>query len=145
MTTGLVIERGDPRTPEAKALLEASHALMQELFTPDANHFLSLDALAAPDIAFFVAASSTTPSIAASSSAVSPFARSAMRKPAICAAVASPARIAETAVRAMASGRSSPERRVVRSAGQPPCSSRVDIVQIVDAAAIEAVDEAWPW
>ncbi len=55
MTTGLVIERGDPRTPEAKALLEASHALMQELFTPDANHFLSLDALAAPDIAFFVA------------------------------------------------------------------------------------------
>ena len=55
MTTGLVIERGDPRTPEAKALLEASHALMQELFMPDANHFLSLDALAAPDIAFFVA------------------------------------------------------------------------------------------
>ncbi len=55
MTTGLVIERGDPHTPEAKALLEASHALMQELFTPDANHFLSLDALAAPDIAFFVA------------------------------------------------------------------------------------------
>ncbi len=55
MTTGLVIEREDPHTPEAKALLEASHALMQELFTPDANHFLSLDALAAPDIAFFVA------------------------------------------------------------------------------------------
>ena len=55
MTTGLVIERGDPRAPEAKALLEVSHALMQELFTPDANHFLSLDALAAPDIAFFVA------------------------------------------------------------------------------------------
>ncbi len=55
MTTGLVIERGDPHTPEARALLEASHALMQDLFTPDANHFLSLDALAAPDIAFFVA------------------------------------------------------------------------------------------
>ena len=55
MTEGLVIEREDPCTPEAKALLEASHALMQELFAPDANHFLSLDALAAPDIAFFVA------------------------------------------------------------------------------------------
>ncbi len=55
MTTGLVIEREDPRTPEAKSLLEASYALMQELFTPDANHFLSLDALAAPDIVFFVA------------------------------------------------------------------------------------------
>jgi putative acetyltransferase len=53
MTAGLVIERGDPR--EARALLEASHAMMLELFTPEANHFLSLDALAAPDIKFFVA------------------------------------------------------------------------------------------
>jgi putative acetyltransferase len=29
--------------------------MMLELFTPDSNHFLSLDALAAPDIKFFVA------------------------------------------------------------------------------------------
>lgn len=49
----LVVERGDPL--EARALLEASHAMMLDLFTPDSNHFLSLDALAAPDIAFFVA------------------------------------------------------------------------------------------
>jgi putative acetyltransferase len=55
MTAALVIERGDPRNPEARALLAASHALMQELFTPDANHFLSLEALAAPEIVFFVA------------------------------------------------------------------------------------------
>lgn len=53
MTAGLVIARGDPR--EARALLEASHAMMMALFNPDSNHFLSLDALAAPDIAFFVA------------------------------------------------------------------------------------------
>jgi putative acetyltransferase len=53
MTTELIIERGNPR--EAQALLEASHAMMLELFTPDSNHFLSLDALAAPDIRFFVA------------------------------------------------------------------------------------------
>ena len=53
MTAGLVIERGDPR--EAQAMLEASHAMMLELFNPESNHFLSLDALAAPDIAFFVA------------------------------------------------------------------------------------------
>ena len=53
MTAGLVIERGEPR--EARALLEASHAMMLELFTPEANHFLSLKALAAPDIVFFVA------------------------------------------------------------------------------------------
>lgn len=55
MTAGLVIERCDPRTPEATALLQASHALMLELFDPEANHFLSVDALAVPDIAFFVA------------------------------------------------------------------------------------------
>jgi putative acetyltransferase len=55
MTAGLAIERGDPRSPEASALLAASHALMLELFTPEANHFLSLNALAAPDIVFFVA------------------------------------------------------------------------------------------
>ena len=53
MTAGLVIRREDPR--EARALLEASHAMMLELFTPESNHFLSLEALAAPDITFFVA------------------------------------------------------------------------------------------
>jgi len=55
VTAALIIEPGDPHTPGAKALLEASHAMMTELFTPGANHFLSLGALAAPDIAFFVA------------------------------------------------------------------------------------------
>ena len=53
MTAGLVVEREEPR--EARALLEASQAMMLELFTPESNHFLSLDALAAPDITFFVA------------------------------------------------------------------------------------------
>jgi putative acetyltransferase len=55
MTSGLAIEPGDPRAAGARALLEASHAMMQELFDPDSNHFLSLDALAAPEISFFVA------------------------------------------------------------------------------------------
>ena len=53
MTAGLVVKREEPR--EARALLEASQAMMLELFTPESNHFLSLDALAAPDITFFVA------------------------------------------------------------------------------------------
>ena len=53
MTAGLVIQREGPG--EARALLEGSHAMMLELFTPESNHFLSLDALAAPDIRFFVA------------------------------------------------------------------------------------------
>lgn len=53
MNTGLHIERGDPR--EARALLEASHAMMLALFDPEANHFLGVEALATPDISFFVA------------------------------------------------------------------------------------------
>ena len=53
MTGDLVTERGRPE--EARALLEASHAMMTALFEVDACHFLSLDALAGPDIAFFVA------------------------------------------------------------------------------------------
>ncbi len=53
MTDAPVIEPGDP--DEARHLLEASHAMMLELFDADANHFLSLDALRQPDIRFFVA------------------------------------------------------------------------------------------
>ncbi len=48
-----VIERSSPH--EARHLLEASHRMMLELFDPDSNHFLSLDALARPDIRFFIA------------------------------------------------------------------------------------------
>lgn len=50
---GLTVERRSPH--EARSLLEASQALMLDLFTPGSNHFLSLDALAAPDITFLVA------------------------------------------------------------------------------------------
>ena len=45
----------DPHAPEATALLQASHALMQKLFNPEDNHFLSIDELCTPDIRFFVA------------------------------------------------------------------------------------------
>lgn len=51
----IVIEIGDPRDPEATALLQASHALMQELFDPEANHYLSIDALCEPHVRFFIA------------------------------------------------------------------------------------------
>ncbi len=46
---------GDPRDPAATGLLRASHLLMQSLFPAESNHFLSIDALCAPDIRFFVA------------------------------------------------------------------------------------------
>ncbi|AKS44746.1 putative acetyltransferase [Octadecabacter temperatus] len=51
----IVVEAGDPFHPQAKALLEASHALMGELFPAEANHYLSLDALTADDVHFFTA------------------------------------------------------------------------------------------
>jgi len=46
---------GDPRTPGATRLLQASHALMQSLFPGDSNHYLSIDALCTPQIRFFTA------------------------------------------------------------------------------------------
>lgn len=51
----IAVETGDPFDPQARALLEASHALMGELFPAEANHYLSLEALTAPDVHFFVA------------------------------------------------------------------------------------------
>lgn len=53
--SGITVRPGDPLEPGAKRLLEASHALMQSLFPPEDNYFLSLDALKAPHIRFFVA------------------------------------------------------------------------------------------
>ncbi|MDA5095429.1 GNAT family N-acetyltransferase [Aliiroseovarius sp. KMU-50] len=46
---------GDPRHPDATALLKASHALMEELFPPEDNFFLDIDDLCVPEISFFVA------------------------------------------------------------------------------------------
>ena len=51
----LIVEQGDPRDPQATALLQASHALMESLFPPEDNHYLSIDALCTPDIRFFIA------------------------------------------------------------------------------------------
>ena len=51
----LTVERGDPRDPDASALLKQSHALMERLFPPEDNFYLDIDALCAPHIAFFVA------------------------------------------------------------------------------------------
>ena len=46
---------GDPRTPGATRLLQASQALMQSLFPAESNHYLSFDALCTPQIRFFTA------------------------------------------------------------------------------------------
>ncbi len=44
---------GDPE--EAADLLRASHALMRSLFPSESNHYLPVDALAAPNIRFLIA------------------------------------------------------------------------------------------
>ena len=51
----ITIETGDPRHPQATALLQQSHALMQSLFPADSNHYLSIADLCVPSISFFVA------------------------------------------------------------------------------------------
>lgn len=51
----ITVEAGDPRDPAATALLRSSHALMQDLFPAEANHYLSIDDLCAPNIRFFLA------------------------------------------------------------------------------------------
>ena len=51
----LIVEQTDPRDPAATALLHASHALMQSLFNPEENHFLSIEALCGDDVYFFTA------------------------------------------------------------------------------------------
>ena len=51
----IVVEPGNPTEPPASDLLDASQALMRQLFNPEENHFLSHDALARPDVRFFIA------------------------------------------------------------------------------------------
>lgn len=55
LTKEISVEQADPRDAEVSALLQQSHALMQALFSPDENHFLSIDELCAPDVTLFVA------------------------------------------------------------------------------------------
>ena len=55
MTEVLTIAPDDPLDPGATALLDASQALMRRLYSPDQNHFLSLEALRAPDVRFLTA------------------------------------------------------------------------------------------
>lgn len=48
----LTVQTDDPRAPEATRLLEASHALMNELFPAESCHYLEIDDLCTPDITF---------------------------------------------------------------------------------------------
>ncbi len=54
------VVKGNPRDAQATALLQASHALMQALFSEEDNHFLSIDELCVPSVKFFVAKEGAT-------------------------------------------------------------------------------------
>lgn len=56
----IIVEQADPHAPQATALLRQSHALMQALFPPEDNFFLSIDDLCAPNIFFFTAREGAT-------------------------------------------------------------------------------------
>lgn len=51
----LVVEPADPRSPGPRALLQASHALMQDMFPPEDIYALDIEDLCTPDIHFFAA------------------------------------------------------------------------------------------
>ena len=51
----IIVEPNDPRHPQATALLQQSHALMEELFPPEDNFYLDIDNLVADHIHFFTA------------------------------------------------------------------------------------------
>ncbi len=55
MSDIITVSLGDPRAPQATALLQQSHTLMQSLFDPEDNHYLEIDELCIPTIQFFVA------------------------------------------------------------------------------------------
>lgn len=51
----IIIEPSPPTSKDVAALLRESHALMETLFPSDENHYLTLDALAAPNVHLFAA------------------------------------------------------------------------------------------
>jgi putative acetyltransferase len=51
----IIVEPTDPHHPQATALLQQSHALMQSLFAPEDNFYLEISDLVSPDIHFFTA------------------------------------------------------------------------------------------
>jgi putative acetyltransferase len=55
----IIVERTDPRHPQATALLKQSHKLMQDLFPPEDNFYLDVDQLVDPAIHFFAASIGT--------------------------------------------------------------------------------------
>ncbi len=50
----VTVEQEDPKSEEASGILRESHIFMQAMFSPDQNHFLSIDELCKDNIQLFV-------------------------------------------------------------------------------------------
>ena len=55
----VTVREADPLSPEGRALLEASQAHLASRYPPEHNHYLSVDELAQPHVAFWVAEGET--------------------------------------------------------------------------------------
>lgn len=66
----LTVAPGDPDA--AADLLRASHTLMNALFPAESNHYLSLDALKAPNIHFLIACDADDPPLGCAALSVQP-------------------------------------------------------------------------
>ena len=53
--SGVTIAPESPRQPEVERLIEALDTYQASLYPAESNHFLAIEALAAPDVRFFVA------------------------------------------------------------------------------------------
>ena len=51
----VTVRAGRPDSPEGTALLRASQAYLAALYPAEHNHYLSIEALCAPHVRFFVA------------------------------------------------------------------------------------------
>ena len=51
----IIVEPTNPHDPQATALLQTSHMLMQSLFPPEDNAYLSIEELCAEHVHFFAA------------------------------------------------------------------------------------------
>jgi putative acetyltransferase len=51
----VAVRPADPRSPEGRALLGASHGYLASLYPAEHNHYLSVDELAAPHVSFLLA------------------------------------------------------------------------------------------
>ena len=119
------LQTGTP--PDATTIADIVETLIECEWSPPVPTMSTAAARTSSSSGTIDACSSTASSSPDISAALSPFARRATTNPINCAGVASPARIVFIAALAWSAVRWLRSSRSVSSAGQPPCSSSVDM------------------